>query len=419
MKTTECKLKYDADGYIDYVGILNDGLLEGNILSLKKYESNNKEAILSNESMLKYSNGLKKKDWICHSIKEKEKIEKDEKELIEEEQETIIIKPPKKSVIKRRIDDIINSVKNNPDLQSEIINVPNKQLSTLGQTDWINTYNVTNRWGKVVPILKGNTRTGSRIIQLKEHNFGSIVDYDIDTKPHSIIKMKGQEVYTLSNIYKQTKNKVIISRRFAGNILSYWCYALGIRYNSHKDEKCGIEEWCDLDTHENQPLISGNDLKEMVRDIIYLTRDNKPERMFRHIKSGKCSFHLYNVVKYLIKTERKRQKENGGEFKTIEYLPYLFNQIKDRLYYDFNIGKYAWCYPKYSVEYLLEIIDEFNSGKYLMDIAIPIVLNQYTSDGYRFPLKNSDVHIHPISNEEHEQAKDDYDLLIYQHDWER
>jgi len=284
----------------------------------------------------------------------------------------------------------------------------------LGQTDGINTYNSTNRWGKVVPVLKGNTRTASRIIQLKVHNFGSISDYDIDTMPHSIVKMKGQETYTLRNDSKQNENKETISRRFAGKVLSHWCYALGIRYNAHKQEKCGIEEWCDNDTHKGQPLISGDNLKEIIGDIIYLTRKNSPHKMYQHISSGKCSTHLYNIIRYRISKERKRQLEAGGDFTTKEYLPYLFNQIKNRLYYDYSIGRFAWAYPKYSIEYLLGLRDILNSGGYYMDIAIPVV-----KELYKYPLKNSDVHIKPLSNEEHSQAKDDYDLVIYHTEWER
>jgi len=115
MKDTNCKLIYNDAGDIDFDAIIEQDLMEETKLALKKQnnETNGFEALLSNKSILEYHNGLKEQDWNCISLgkKAQKEAEEEDKATINEEQEVVKVEKISCSNIKRRIDDIITSVK--------------------------------------------------------------------------------------------------------------------------------------------------------------------------------------------------------------------------------------------------------------------------------------------------------------------
>ncbi len=274
-----------------------------------------------------------------------------------------------------------------------------RNVENLGISERLNPFEAVNKFGKVNHKLFGFTTMGTNISRIPTKNFGSIGDFNIDSLPHSFGRLKGTEITWLSYDNKHIRNKQMISRLCASNVLSTWCYVLDIDYldTATPDRISGINMW-GIDAEEaSQLFITGDMMKRMIKDIIFLTRNIKRQKIYEKISMGLASIQLYNVLQH------KRYNKEGK-------LDDIINTIKNRLYYTYQVGeRIIWDYPKYSVEYLNEFIDRLDSGEYITDIIIPLM---YERRGikFKFPLKNVDTRIKPTSNEEHQKAKDDYDL---------
>ena len=304
-------------------------------------------------------------------------------------------------------------------LKSEIINDIGRELNEYNEAQWINTIEYTTRYGKVYNKVYGNTRAGLIISQLPDKNFGSIGDYNINTLPSSYMRVKGIEKYELNTDGLYYKGMQVISRRFLSNILSTWCYIIGMPY------KYGIKMWCSEETQlayhkeykkeetdrgvryklvEDKPkyktykMISGLEGIQMIKDILYLMRNKTPEKLMKNAEKGIISSQLHSVIFTLFNDKIYSKKER------LEH----FNRIKDRLYYIFNEYGIAWSFPKYNPNYLISIIKELQSGHYATDLYVPIIHNLK-----KYPIKCTDTHIKPLTDEEHQKNKDDYDLTKY------
>ena len=322
--------------------------------------------------------------------------------LTEEMKEIIEDKRNKKS---KELTEVEKELIHTPQLYNEIYN-RGKSLRTLNQADIMNTYDVVNRYGRLKPILKANTRTGYNISRTSMHNFGSIGDYDIDTIPLSHIKCKGTEITYMSYETKQTKNKQLISRRFLSKVLSTWCYVVGIKYKidiTKENELSGIKIWgkkipndTGIYTGKNN-MLSGNDIVLILKDLIYLTRHKDLKNIQDDIIKSQVSTELYNVIKYKVRKEKKSMIN-------------VVNEMKHKLYYDYQIPEtdIIWTYPKYPIEYLIGLIKELQSGKYLTELLYPAINNLY-----QYPIKCKDTFVKPMTDKEHEKNADDYDTSQY------
>ena len=288
--------------------------------------------------------------------------------------------------------------------KEQVINKIGRNLNTYNEAQNLNPYEFVDRWGNLRARDRGNTKIGSLISRLPIHNFGSIADYEIDTVPISIIRAKGQEVTTLKTDNKEYRNKQVISRRFLCNILKYWCYILGIRYYHKKEENhmTGLKLWAipvkiQDDIYE---MITGDIGRKLLKDILYLTRNKNIDNIKEKVKEGYLSGHLLEVFDF------KSKGKNAVSFKE------QLNNIKDRLYYDFQIKEHAWSFPKYNVEYLIYTMNDLHSGNYITEMCLPVI-----QDMYKYPIYCKDTFIKPVSSDNHNKAKDDYD--IGQYIWER
>jgi len=268
----------------------------------------------------------------------------------------------------------------------------------------LNTYEWTNQFGKIVNEQTGSTRTGRIISRLPQHNFGSIIDYSIDTLPLSHIRCKGTEITYVTNKYLQHKNIHLLSRLFASNVLSFWCYVLDIYYLPNEKHLSGINIWSTPLKMRHRALnefqdttffVTGEQLKLMLYDFIFLIRSKSTTKLPDLIQRGQASEQLYNTLDTL-----RRQRKCGMDTILLE--------IKDRLYYDMTTKEYQniWGYPKLHVSYLYSLISELRSGKYYLDILIPLI-----KDMKHYPIICKDTHVKPLTHEQHQQNKDDYDIL--------
>ena len=139
----------------------------------------------------------------------------------------------------------------------------------------------------------------------------------------------------------------------------------------------------------------------MIRDIIFLTRDKDWSKIGNYIQNGSASVELYNTID-TIRRKRKCKVET------------VLQEIKKRIYIDeqSRVKEYIWSYPKYPVEYLLKVLEQLQSGKYFIDILIPLVYNLW-----KYPLECKDTHLKPMTDRKHEKNIDDYDITKYI--WER
>ena len=286
-----------------------------------------------------------------------------------------------------------------------------KPFQKRNQAQLINTFEWTNKYGKVVNSIAGSTKTGYNISRIPAKSFGSLADYNIDTIPLSNIKCKGTEITYVTNRYLRHEEKQLMSRRTISEALSYWCYLLGIDYIPDEGKPSGIKIWCrpldfwrkDGKSKFTELFLNGEDLELIIRDIIFLSR-NKPinkDKVTNLISSGKLSPHLYNTIEYL-------RKKGKTSFQNI------LNDIKGRVFYDHisKDGQVMWNYPKYNISDLTKYLKELNSGNYYKEILIPIIKDLQT-----YPIECKDTKVFPKSDAQHKQNRDDYDIT--QHIWER
>lgn len=378
-------LKYKADGTIDYTETILDGMNEHNKNAVLKYKDEECTGILSPDKHMEYHNNLKKKPELTVYTPKKPKIPKI-KETPEKEEN------PAYTPIPKTISKVQQEIIDYPELKSQLIGevmdkTTNYEHLTTPQK--INVYDVGNKWGKTDIKLYGTTQIGSNIHRHKVINFGSIDDYDIDTIPIDAIRGKGQEITYLSQIRKSDKNKSIISRRFISNVLASWCHTVGILYTTHGNsgDINGIDLWGrDTDVYDRK-VINGYDAVRMLKDLLLIIRN-------KTISSA--SPQLLYIFKYIKKySDTTTDKE-------------IIDDMKKRIYWDFNVGRFGWAYPKIHPEYIIELLDLLKPSNYLMDICVPLVY-----DRYRYPIRCTDISIHPMTDEQHSDNADDYDLNRY------
>jgi len=289
--------------------------------------------------------------------------------------------------------------------REEIVNDLGSRVSygNYNEAQKINVSEWISRYGKETNAILGNTKKGRIITRLPQHNFGSITEYNIDTLPNSYLSRNGIEKFEITQDNKMYRGKDIMSRRFNSKILSCWCYALGIKY------KKGIELWCKdikirLDKTGNNKsikMLSGKEVIPMIKDIIFLTRYNKLEEIAKYSDKGIISPELHDLL-YELLYDSTLSYEDKQE---------IFNNIKDKLYINHQIRDKVWTYPKYSIEYLIGLIKQIQSGEFFDELYIPVIYQLK-----KYPLECKDTHLKPMTPEQHIKTYDDYDLSQYYED---
>jgi len=143
--------------------------------------------------------------------------------------------------------------------------------------------------------------------------------------------------------------------------------------------------------------ISGEEAILLLKDILFLIRDKKYN--FKRYKD-KISPQLYSVL-WGILHDKEHNKEHTKE---------LIDSIKDRCYYTYQAYDKVWATPKYNPNYIISIIKELQSGKYYIDLPVPIINNLY-----KYPIRCTDMSNTDIDSSE--KTSDDYDIGKYI--WER
>jgi len=276
----------------------------------------------------------------------------------------------------------------------KIDNIPYLQNRNTAQR--LNVINYRDRWGRDRSRETGIFRITDSISQLKTINFGAIQEYDIDTYPKSLIRCKGTEITYLSNKRYRAKKQgvLVLNRRFLSKILSFWCYLVDIPYIRKEHRISGVRLWCIPDkaipilkktkdkSKEKTYFITGEIGIILLRDILWLIRNVDNKKLKIKAYEGKISKHLYNLL----------QKKHT-----------TLSEIKDRLYYVYQLGDKAWAFPKISPEYILRLLNELNSGRYYLDVIVPII-----KDLHKYPIVCSDIRACNIYRSQ--ETKDDYDL---------
>jgi len=206
-------------------------------------------------------------------------------------------------------------------------------------------------------------------------------------------------------------------------VLSTWCYMMGIRYaetiytQDKKDKNgkwiikskrkitqqvrdmwCKRAEYVDVNGKKRVTyLLSGNDTKMMIKDMLFMIKDKNPDKMYNLLKSGNLSMQLYNYLSERALTDKE---------KFIQQIAF----IKDRLYYDFQANNKAWntIKPIFNPDYLIGILNELDTSDFILDMGLPVV-----NDLYKYPLECKDTQVKPMSDEKHISNLGDYDMTQY------
>lgn len=280
-------------------------------------------------------------------------------------------------------------IKRNPTLREEQLVFDNgrEYPDNFNSAQRVTPFDFYNKYGKIVCRIKGATQTGYLISLLPDNNFGSIADHSIDTVPKALVRIKGTEITYLSNDNLRYANKHLLSRRFVSKVLSYWCYLNGIKYSAKDRKNSGIEMWCLKMKYQGSKhityLLSGIEVKELIKDIIKETRNHNPK-----------AFYEYEVV-----------VDNPYE-PNIDGVIVLAVNKNGKLELVNNLYLVRWKFPKYSVDYLKRLLNELDSGNYFLDIYVPIIHNLW-----KYPIKCTDTHETDIY--ESEKTTDSYDLTQY------
>jgi len=289
--------------------------------------------------------------------------------------------------------------------ETEVINlVPNLDYEQYSEAQKLNPLEFYNGRGKLVTEVRANLRITSLIAKIKSFNFGSISAFTIDSLPQTLVKCKGTDITYLSDKEHRYKGITNISRRFLSNILSYWSFVLGVPYVDIEKKRSamdvtGITIWSKRVYTKNPKklfqVLTGEDAILMIRDLIFLTRDLPAKKMLSKLDNQKISPFLYNLLREKVYTKK------------LDY-DVFFQAIKGRLYRIYSTHNKSWGFPKYSVEYLIRVIDELKTGGYILDLGYPVIYDMWT-----YPIKCTDTQLKPMSNEEHEENLKDYDLYNY------
>jgi len=253
---------------------------------------------------------------------------------------------------------------------------PEIELDRRNEAQNISNIEFVNKYGKIVTEIRAKTKISRNISNLPTNNFGSIIDYySIDTAPKYFIRVKGTEITYITNEHKRWHNRFLLNRRFASKVLSFWAYLNNIRYKPSEGKESAIDIWC-IPIRFNGSnkvihLISIVEVKALIRDIIKEIRNHNPKAYYEFkLKVDKPKAYKYS----------KKVSENGENY-------------------------IIWRFPKYSVEYLLKLLDILNSGE-ILDVYVPIVY-----DLYKYPIRCTDMNKTDVF--ESEKTTDDYDLTQY------
>jgi len=289
--------------------------------------------------------------------------------------------------------------------QQELIENFNIPLDDYNQAQLMKNIEWVTKYGKVANKQISNSKTVRSIGRLPVKTFGSAGQYDVDSLPSTLFKCKGTEVTEVNTDNYTNENTSILSRRFVSDILSYWSYVMGIRYvpdESKPDKPSGIGIWGKEVNYsgvkgewKTKHFITGEDIKMMLKDIIFLTRNQKAKQIYKKIRSGIVSSYLYDTItslRYVKKTTTNT----------------ILQRIKNRLYYDYQVSDIAWSFPKYNVNYLIELVNELNSGKYYNNILTPLIYEMH-----KYPIECKDTRVFPLTQQRHTDNYGDYDLQQY------
>jgi len=286
-------------------------------------------------------------------------------------------------------------------VDSELINNKGKNISINNYTvaQRLNTYEQTNRYGKVVPILMGNTKTGYQISKLPQHNFGSIGEYKVDTLPNSFITVKGVEKTEVISEMTTHNGQQIISRRFICNLISTWGYITGLQYkNALKMWAKDISQRIYNGRYKEYKMVSGEQAVSIIKDMLFLIRNKSFDNIIENLGRGIISEQLYSVINSILTDTTLDKKQ----------IQQKVMAIKNKLYYSYDKNGYAWAFPKYNVEYLIGLIKQLQSGQYYNEMFVPVINNLK-----KYPIKCKDTHLKPMTDEQHIKNRDDYDIGQY------
>ena len=419
MKEINCNIYYTKAGEIDYERCLDDGTTLSKECLKRVNKIEDATGIVSSKKMREFNRKRRKEEdeYISEETNpslfyKPEETRVDTGEIDEEYAKRTLGKGesiPRKDKIIREETLLEKELKEHPYLKKgELIEDFNISLDDYSQAKIMTDLNWITKYGKMGNKQVSNTRTAKNIDRLPIHSFGSIAKYDVDTLPDTLFKCKGTEITQVSTDNYIGKGKHLPNRTTFSNILSYWCYALGLRYlpKDSNDTSSGLNLWGKrvnyLGINQKETFdyfISGKDIKTILLDIIYLTRNNNPDTFYQKAKSGRISNHLFNKIEEMRLKSKTKRKE-------------IIQDIKKRIYYIHKTTDLAWAFPKYSMDYLISFLTELTSGKYFMDIMIPLVKNRY-----KYPIECKDTRIFPLTEQQHEKNTDDYD--ISQYIWER
>lgn len=286
----------------------------------------------------------------------------------------------------------------NPDMvENEIYTTINGEFEARNEAQIFRAFEYVNRFGRMQYGIKPSTKTAFNISNLPVNNFGCIMDLNIDTIPTGVM-LKGTEIMEINQEGKECMGKSLINRRFLSLILLEWSYIYGTKYYPWKGKAkrgdSGMEIWCKRfkikSTHKyTKDMISGIEGEQLLLQIIEQTRDKNPRTMYEY-RERVNRFEKANEIAVLQITYRMEGKNQVKESESI-----------------INEMYFAWDFPRYSVEYLYGLINELNSGHYFKECYVPIIYNLWD-----YPIKNTDVHIKPMSEEEFEQARNEYEQAV-------
>jgi len=314
-------------------------------------------------------------------------------------------------------------INTNPDLYDEqvLTKYIKREYEYRNEAQLINSIEWINKYGKDANRIKPNTKTANLITRKDDYTFGSVADYNIDTVPKGYYHLKGTEITELNMDNKEYRGKQLMNRRFLSNVLREYCYIMGMQYKKYKKRKdredIGISKYCirlyDKSSKKEFDLISGVECEYLIHLII----DEMRNRNLRCFNEYRCRINNPELPKYI--NTQQGKKKISDKYLWLEVA--VYQEIKNDkgkiiAYDELNdeqtglIQKFyrAWLTPKFSWEYLNNLLDEINSGDYWKEIYMPIIYDLFT-----YPLKNTDTHLKQLTNTDFNKAKSEYESAVF------
>lgn len=237
-------------------------------------------------------------------------------------------------------------------IRQQVINDINIPFNDYSQAQKINAWVIQTRTGRDKPVEAPNLRATLEIANLPVYHFGCMCDLEMESMGGSF----GSEFTMFYDIRKRYKETMMLNPRFLSKILYAWSKALGIRYIDRRtpNKRTGVKLWC-TSYSKSTPLITGIDCIHMLEDIITMIKYNSKLR----IKDRGISDVLLGLV------------DNS----TIS-----IDDMKKNLFHVIQVHDRVWTIPIYNLIYIVGIINELNSGKYIMNQKIPIVKKLWNVD---------------------------------------